>query len=64
MPLRESLFDAPQPSQDSDAPSTIPVRRPRRVHHAARRRARPVVQRPTAAVPNSFSLAILPISHG
>lgn len=65
MPLRESFFDAPQSITLPDAPAPSPDRPTRRRAtgaHAARRRHRPIVERPTSAPPRSFSLAILPLA--
>lgn len=64
MPLRDWFFEAPDRVACPDAqvlPPTRPARRRSTGAHAARRRRRPVVERPTSAPPRSFSLAILPI---
>lgn len=62
MSLRESIFDAPQPSQELQPPSTIQIVRRRARPRASHGRSRPVVERPRAAVPRSFGLAILPLA--
>ncbi|MEZ4334254.1 MAG: hypothetical protein R3F35_21085 [Myxococcota bacterium] len=65
MPLRESVFEAPQSIVLPDAQPPSPDRPARRrptAAHGARRRHRPIVERPTSAPPRSFSLAILPLA--
>jgi hypothetical protein len=62
MPIRESLFEAPRPSQDSRAPSSSSDRRPAGTRRSARRRFHPVVERPSPTTPRGFGLAILPLA--
>ena len=61
MPIRESLFESPRPSQDSRGPSSGSDRRPSGIRRSARRRFHPVVERPAPATSRGFSLSILPL---
>lgn len=62
MPIRESAFDAPRPSQDSRPQSSGASGRPPGHRRSARRRFHPVVERPSPTTPRGFGLAILPLA--